>query len=154
MSTSGSESGSSPEPRRRSSLLLDINSEDMEHVMSVDDYQAYFREFLQEREPLCYGVVKYDYIGVNADELSLRQGDSVAIYIQDEAEIGDVGWWFGKITGSGRAGVFPLNYVDVVHLPRSNSEHELLVTPPVRRRYVERTFQHFLRPRCRWEAYW
>lgn len=97
MSVSGSESTemASPEPRRRSSMLSDADPGDDEHVMSVDDYQRHFRELIHGQEPLCYAVVKYDYIGVNADELSLRQGESVAIYIQDEAEIGDVGWWFG-----------------------------------------------------------
>ena len=49
---------------------------------------------IAHRRHKCFAVVKWDYLAVNEDELTLRKGESVAVYCRDEAIIGDVGWWY------------------------------------------------------------
>eukprot|EP00038_Savillea_parva_P000017 m.93561 g.93561 ORF g.93561 m.93561 type:complete len:1035 (-) comp10008_c0_seq1:82-3186(-) len=105
--TDGSTSAQSP---------LDLDSPGLsEGAFSLLD-DSVFEEYL-DRSPECFAVVKWDYLAVNEDELTLRKGESVAVYCRDEAIIGDVGWWFGKVNS--RAGMFPLNYVKAVEVPTS-----------------------------------
>uniref|UniRef100_A0A8C4QYQ5 SH3-domain kinase binding protein 1 n=1 Tax=Eptatretus burgeri TaxID=7764 RepID=A0A8C4QYQ5_EPTBU len=51
----------------------------------------------------------FPYTAQNEDELSLKEGDLVAIIAKD---CGDAGWWEGEIQG--RRGVFPDNFVKVI----------------------------------------
>eukprot|EP00050_Salpingoeca_kvevrii_P006921 m.292648 g.292648 ORF g.292648 m.292648 type:complete len:941 (+) comp12654_c0_seq1:211-3033(+) len=78
-----------------------------------------------QRGPVGHGIVKFDYVATNEDELTLVAGDRVVIYSKDEAEVEDIGWWFGKI--GGRVGVFPMNYVveeDPVEAARRAAEEQ------------------------------
>ncbi|KAI8078836.1 uncharacterized protein BX664DRAFT_380965 [Halteromyces radiatus] len=51
-----------------------------------------------------YVVALYDFQAVNADELNLREGDTILVTKRD-----DSGWWEGVLNGT--PGIFPANYV-------------------------------------------
>ncbi|KAI8337306.1 hypothetical protein BC941DRAFT_353177 [Chlamydoabsidia padenii] len=51
-----------------------------------------------------YVVALYNFEAVNADELNLREGDTILVTKRD-----DSGWWEGVLNGT--AGIFPANYV-------------------------------------------
>lgn len=60
----------------------------------------------------CTGVkarVIYSYHAQNDDELSLTEGQTVLVTDQ---KLEDPGWWRGEL--SGRSGVFPDNFVEIV----------------------------------------
>lgn len=49
-------------------------------------------------------VALYDFEAVNAEELNIRQGDTITVTKKD-----DGGWWEGTLNG--QTGIFPANYV-------------------------------------------
>lgn len=50
-------------------------------------------------------VALYDFEAVNAEELNIRQGDTILVTNKD-----DSGWWEGTLNG--QSGIFPANYVN------------------------------------------
>ncbi|KAI9357879.1 hypothetical protein BD770DRAFT_420032 [Pilaira anomala] len=50
-------------------------------------------------------VALYDFEAVNAEELNIRQGDTIVVTKKD-----DSGWWEGTLNG--QSGIFPANYVN------------------------------------------
>uniref|UniRef100_UPI00358DDCED SH3 domain-containing kinase-binding protein 1-like isoform X2 n=1 Tax=Myxine glutinosa TaxID=7769 RepID=UPI00358DDCED len=66
----------------------------------------------------------FPYAAQNEDELSLKEGDLVAIIAKD---CGDAGWWEGEIQG--RRGVFPDNFVKVIS-PEVDRERPKKPPPP------------------------
>ena len=51
-------------------------------------------------------VAVYEYVAVNADELSFSEGERITVTGKNAD-----GWWHGFI-GADRQGVFPSNYVE------------------------------------------
>ncbi|CAL8295034.1 unnamed protein product [Lota lota] len=68
--------------------------------------------------------VLFPYEAQNEDELSIKEGEMVAIISKDCA---DAGWWMGEI--GGRQGVFPDNFVKVL-LPEVEKERPKKPPPP------------------------
>ncbi|XP_046848947.1 CD2-associated protein-like isoform X1 [Xenia sp. Carnegie-2017] len=54
--------------------------------------------------------VTFDYDAENDDELTLKEGDIVKVLDQEEE-----GWWKGELKG--KIGVFPSNFVELIHGP-------------------------------------
>ena len=52
----------------------------------------------------------FDYDAENDDELTLKEGDIVKVLDQEEE-----GWWKGELKG--KIGVFPSNFVELIHGP-------------------------------------
>lgn len=50
-------------------------------------------------------IALYDFEAVNAEELNIKQGDTIIVTNKD-----DSGWWEGTLNG--QTGIFPANYVD------------------------------------------
>jgi hypothetical protein len=50
-------------------------------------------------------VALYDFEAVNAEELNIKQGDTIIVTKKD-----DSGWWEGTLNG--HSGIFPANYVE------------------------------------------
>ncbi|RKP07656.1 Peroxin 13, N-terminal region-domain-containing protein, partial [Thamnocephalis sphaerospora] len=55
----------------------------------------------------------YDFQGDHAAELSLRQGDLIAILSRHDAQGQPSQWWRGRMR-DGRIGLFPANYVEIL----------------------------------------
>ena len=51
-------------------------------------------------------IALYDYEAQRPDELSFHAGDILHVFEKDES-----GWFLGKISGFGRQGLFPSNYL-------------------------------------------
>ncbi|XP_059901680.1 SH3 domain-containing kinase-binding protein 1 isoform X2 [Gadus macrocephalus] len=71
---------------------------------------------------LCKVLFPYD--AQNEDELTIKEGEMVAIISKDCA---DAGWWMGEV--GGRHGVFPDNFVKVL-LPEVEKERPKKPPPP------------------------
>lgn len=78
---------------------------------------ALFLLVLFSAKVLC--EVKYPYKAQNNDELNLKEGDVVTVINQDGQ---DPGWWFGELNG--RTGVFPDNFVAIIHNNEVKSKSE------------------------------
>ncbi|XP_053565590.1 CD2-associated protein [Bombina bombina] len=63
----------------------------------------------------------YNYEGVNDDELSFKEGDTIQLLSKDT---GDPGWWKGELNG--KEGVFPDNFAAIIQ----DSEKEKPKKPP------------------------
>lgn len=59
--------------------------------------------------PVEKAVVRYSYVAENEDELTLTEGDTIAVLDKD---LEDSGWWKGELNG--RIGVFPDNFVEII----------------------------------------
>lgn len=55
-------------------------------------------------------IVRHSYDADNEDELSLKVGEMVNIISKEEE---DPGWWKGELNG--KVGVFPDNFVEIMH---------------------------------------
>ncbi|XP_061094256.1 SH3 domain-containing kinase-binding protein 1 isoform X1 [Conger conger] len=71
-----------------------------------------------------YCKVLFPYEGQNEDELSIKEGEIVAIISKDCA---DAGWWLGELNG--RQGVFPDNFVKML-IPDTEKERPKKPPPP------------------------
>ncbi|KAJ1564466.1 hypothetical protein HK405_014803, partial [Cladochytrium tenue] len=57
--------------------------------------------------------VVFDFDAESSEELSIRKGDIINVTVEI-----DEGWWEGELTdGSGRSGMFPANYTEVIERP-------------------------------------
>ncbi|KAJ3052528.1 hypothetical protein HK097_006094 [Rhizophlyctis rosea] len=98
-----SSSAASPAPTRQNSGSF-VSSASRTSSVSVTPTKA-------NTEKQCR--VLFDFDAEGADELSLRKGEMIIV----TKEI-DAGWWEGEMAdGSGRGGMFPANYVEVVNEP-------------------------------------
>jgi SH3 domain-containing kinase-binding protein 1 len=59
--------------------------------------------------------VLFPYEAANEDELTLKEGDLIALLSR---EVADKGWWRGELRG--KVGVFPDNFVEVVQQEQVN----------------------------------
>ncbi|XP_053313284.1 SH3 domain-containing kinase-binding protein 1 isoform X2 [Spea bombifrons] len=72
-----------------------------------------------------YCKVLFPYEALNEDELTIREGDIVAVINKDCV---DVGWWEGEING--RRGVFPDNFVKLLPPDSEKELHRPKKPPP------------------------
>ncbi|XP_053397839.1 CD2-associated protein-like isoform X6 [Mercenaria mercenaria] len=64
---------------------------------------------LKETKAMEKAIVRYSYAAENEDELTLNEGEIINIL---DKELEDSGWWKGEL--SGRVGVFPDNFVEII----------------------------------------
>lgn len=57
----------------------------------------------------------FPYEAANEDELTLKEGDVIALLSREEP---DQGWWRGELRG--KVGVFPDNFVEIVQPEKVN----------------------------------
>jgi SH3 domain-containing kinase-binding protein 1 len=66
--------------------------------------------------------VLFPYEAANEDELTLKDGDLITLLSR---EVADKGWWRGELRG--KVGVFPDNFVELVHNEEVNEETQCLM---------------------------
>jgi hypothetical protein len=61
----------------------------------------------------------YDYVATTPVEISFNEGDTFQVLVKNES-----GWWTGQFNGA--SGLFPVNFVDEIPAPNTNTENTLM----------------------------
>ncbi|CAH2321966.1 sorbin and SH3 domain-containing 1 isoform X21 [Pelobates cultripes] len=69
-------------------------------------------------------VAKYNFNGDTAVEMSFKKGERITLIRRV-----DENWYEGKISGTGRQGIFPVTYIDVIKRPRVKNSADYMDIP-------------------------
>ncbi|CAH2321992.1 sorbin and SH3 domain-containing 1 isoform X1 [Pelobates cultripes] len=90
-------------------------------------------------------VAKYNFNGDTAVEMSFKKGERITLIRRV-----DENWYEGKISGTGRQGIFPVTYIDVIKRPRVKNSADYMDIPmsysPNRSTSVSPQFPVYSRP--------
>ncbi|XP_053307261.1 sorbin and SH3 domain-containing protein 1 isoform X2 [Spea bombifrons] len=119
------------------SKQIDPNWYEGEHHGRVGIFPISYIELLPQTEKieppkvspvqvLEYGeaIAKFNFNGDTAVEMSFKKGEQITLIRRV-----DENWYEGKISGTGRQGIFPVTYIDVIKRPRVKNSADYMDVP-------------------------